>query len=223
MNDTKTIWNKKYAETENLWGLKPTATLVKYKSLVPDHGKILDLGMGDGRNALYFASLGFDVEGVDYSENAIKRCRKLADEAGFSICANVADLREVCIDEESYSLIILSNVLSFFHDREIDQLLRKAKAGLVEDGLIYVQAFDLNDPIYISNKEKHEEVSPNTFYRPRTDSHMHFFTRNELEGHFVDYKTISISQNYAVDMWHGQPHFHGILEILMQKRLRGEE
>ncbi|WP_299228791.1 bifunctional 2-polyprenyl-6-hydroxyphenol methylase/3-demethylubiquinol 3-O-methyltransferase UbiG [uncultured Psychroserpens sp.] len=38
---------------------------------IPEHGKILDLACGKGRHSMYLNSLGYDVTGVDLSENSI--------------------------------------------------------------------------------------------------------------------------------------------------------
>lgn len=79
MSGNQELWNKKYAENEEtLWGLQPHHTLVEYTSLFDVNGKVLDLGMGEGRNALYFASKGFETEGVDISETAVYRAMSYA-------------------------------------------------------------------------------------------------------------------------------------------------
>ncbi|MGF2616185.1 class I SAM-dependent methyltransferase [Rossellomorea vietnamensis] len=158
-------------------GLQAKGTPCQYKNLIPKQGKILDLGVGEGRNALYFAGNGHTVEGVDFSSKAIERCRKLADEAGLTILTVTEDLRKFQIKENSYSLIILSNILNFFNQEEISGIVQAAKDGLVEHGLIYINAFDTSDPGYAKSKKEYEEISPNTFYRPHSDSYMHFLQR----------------------------------------------
>ena len=46
--------------------LEPAQFLVNNVELLPK-GRVLDVAMGFGRNAIYLASLGFNVEGVDIS------------------------------------------------------------------------------------------------------------------------------------------------------------
>ncbi len=46
-------WEESYKSVESLWGVKPDNELVRYASIVPE-GKVLDLGIGEGRNALFF-------------------------------------------------------------------------------------------------------------------------------------------------------------------------
>lgn len=54
-------------------------TLTHYLNL-PEQGKILDLACGKGRHSMYLNSLGFDVTGVDLSENSIAYAKKFENE-----------------------------------------------------------------------------------------------------------------------------------------------
>jgi tellurite methyltransferase len=218
MQGNESIWESKYAEEKKaLWGLKPIDTLVDYVSLVNKSGKVLDLGMGEGRNALYFASKGFEAEGIDISETAINRALSYAQENGLVMKAAVSDLLSFEIEENAYSLIILANVLNFFKDEEISQVIDKVKRGLAEDGLLYIHAFDIRDPSYEKNVSRAEKISDHTFYRAKSDSYIHFFTRKELESYFDGYQTIKASESYLLDVSHGEPHYHGTVEMLVRK------
>jgi SAM-dependent methyltransferase len=54
-------------------------TLTNYLNL-PEHGKILDLACGKGRHSMYLNALGYDVTGVDLSENSIAYAKKFENE-----------------------------------------------------------------------------------------------------------------------------------------------
>ena len=47
---------------------------------IPEGGKILDLACGKGRHAVYLNSIGYDVTGVDLSENSIKFAKQFENE-----------------------------------------------------------------------------------------------------------------------------------------------
>ncbi|XXM72399.1 class I SAM-dependent methyltransferase [Lysinibacillus sphaericus] len=218
MQGNKHIWEHQYAKKEkNLWGLKPIDTLVEYASLVEQSGKVLDLGMGEGRNALYYAGKGFNVEGIDISETAVNRAISIAEDHGLRLEAKVNDLISLEIEENAYSVIILANVLTFFKDEEIKQVIDKAKKGLMEGGLLYINAFNTQDPSYEKNVMNAEKISDHTFYRSKSDSYIHFFTRKELESYFEGYQTIKVSESYLLDVSHGEPHYHGTVEMMVKK------
>lgn len=80
-------WDGFYADRDKpvpFFVAKPDENLVSYveQGLLPTGGRVLDLGCGPGRNALYLASAGFDVTAVDLSPTAIAWAEERAREAG---------------------------------------------------------------------------------------------------------------------------------------------
>ena len=68
-------------------------------------GRALDLGCGNGRNAIYLASSGFSVEGVDYSGAAIEWAAQQANEAGVDLRFHHASVFDLQLTAGSYDLI----------------------------------------------------------------------------------------------------------------------
>ena len=114
--------------------LKPAQFLVDNLELLPK-GRVLDVAMGSGRNAIYLASLGFDVEGVDMSQEAVNIALKTAHKIGVSIGVQVADLEQgYSIRKDSYDVIICFNYLQ-------RSLIPQIKDGLREGGMIVYETF----------------------------------------------------------------------------------
>jgi tellurite methyltransferase len=90
---------------------QPAQFLVENIDLLP-RGRALDVAMGSGRNAIYLAKMGFEVEGVDTSREAIEEALERAREEGVSIQTRVEDLEKIpYFDEEAYDLVICFNYL----------------------------------------------------------------------------------------------------------------
>jgi len=70
---------------------QPAQFLTENIDLLP-RGHALDVAMGTGRNAIYLAKMGFEVEGVDTSYQAIEEALARAREVGVSIKTRVEDL-----------------------------------------------------------------------------------------------------------------------------------
>lgn len=64
-------WDARYAAEERVWSVEPNQFVAELASLPP--GRAVDLACGEGRNALWLASLGWQVTGVDYSPVAIDK------------------------------------------------------------------------------------------------------------------------------------------------------
>lgn len=98
-------WNRTYREGGSV-KLGPNALLVDtVKGRSP--GKALDLGIGQGRNALYLAAQGWDVTGVDISDEGIDQVNRAAKEAGLDgkVHAHVSDFQTWDFGAGQYDLI----------------------------------------------------------------------------------------------------------------------
>lgn len=216
MMEKSPSWEEAYRNVESLWGLKPDRILLEYASLIPK-GSVLDLGIGEGRNALFFAKMGYVVEGVDISRTAVQRCMERARKASLEVNAEVRDLKKVYIPEGRYSLIIAAWVLNFIKKIEVEEIIGKIKKGLKKDGFVYMGVFSLDDPGYGRAKKNLEVAEENTFYSPKSDSFFHYFTKNEVLSLFADFKVIYCVVGKGLDIGHGEPHYHGFIEYMGQK------
>jgi SAM-dependent methyltransferase len=72
-------WDARYAATDLVWSAEPNRFLVdEVSSMDRAPGRALDLACGEGRNAIWLASLGWDVTAVDFSAVAIEKARRLS-------------------------------------------------------------------------------------------------------------------------------------------------
>ena len=67
-------------------GFEPAQFLVDNVELLPK-GRVLDVAMGAGQNAIYLAKMGFEVEGVDISPEAVGSALELARKSGVNLRA----------------------------------------------------------------------------------------------------------------------------------------
>ncbi len=86
-----TNWNERYSEPGFVYGTTPNAFLFSVVNKIPQ-GKVLMLAEGEGRNAVYLATLGYQVTAVDGSAVGLQKAEKLAAERDVKITTIVADL-----------------------------------------------------------------------------------------------------------------------------------
>jgi len=98
-------------------------------------GHVLDVAMGPGRNSVYLASKGFQVEGIDISQEAIDCALRLAKDKNVEIITSLVDLeKNAFIKEESYDVIICFNFLQ-------RSLIPSIKKGLRPGGFIVYETY----------------------------------------------------------------------------------
>ena len=105
---TLDFWNERYAGDELAYGDEPNDFLRDIADRLPRAGRAVDLAAGQGRNAVFLASLGLDVLAVDQSEVGLRRSEELAAARGVALRTEVADLRE--FDVEPGSLDVVSSI-----------------------------------------------------------------------------------------------------------------
>ena len=114
--------------------LKPAQFLVENVALLPK-GRALDVAMGSGRNAIFLSKMGFDVEGLDVSPEAVSGALELARKSGVNLRAQVADLeRNYNIEKGAYDVIICFNYLQ-------RSLIPQIKDGLCKGGMVVYETF----------------------------------------------------------------------------------
>ena len=123
--------------------------------------------MGGGRNSVYLASQGFQVEGVDNSQEAINSALKLAKEKNVEITAHLVDLeKDLFIEEESYDVIICFNFLQ-------RSLIPRMKKGLHPNGIIVYETYIIDQA---------------QFGRPTNPDYL--LKHNELLNFFRDFRCL---------------------------------
>jgi tellurite methyltransferase len=113
---------------------EPSIFLVENIDLLPA-GHVLDVAMGSGRNSVYLAGRGFEVEGIDKSPEAVAAALEKARKAGVTITARVADLESnLTIESGMFDVIICFNYLQ-------RSLIPRIKDGLRTEGMVVYETF----------------------------------------------------------------------------------
>jgi SAM-dependent methyltransferase len=133
------FWEERYSGAAPIWSGKVNQVLADIATgLAP--GRALDLGCGEGGDAIWLADKGWTVTGVDLSPTAIARARAAAGAAGIDpgrIDFEAADLASWSTGER-FDLVSAF----FLHSREApiprDLILRRAKTFVARDGRLLV-------------------------------------------------------------------------------------
>lgn len=99
-------WDERYSEPGYAYGTEPNDFLVSVAENITTGGRILCLAEGEGRNAVYLASLGYKVTGVDGSEVGLCKAQALAVERGVTITTIHSNLGSFEIGPEQWDGII---------------------------------------------------------------------------------------------------------------------
>lgn len=152
IEDSKDFWDKRYAENSYVYGKAPAVSLAKYADYLAEGSRILDVGMGEGRNAVFLARRGHQVVGVDISQVAIKKARLLAQESGVRIETITKSMNSYEAPDGYFDAIICY----YFVDRELHQKFLK---WLRPGGILIYEAYTQLQ----KNKDGLKELDPRSY------------------------------------------------------------
>jgi len=101
------MWDDKFSREGYFYGFEPNVFIASQTDLLAPKGKVLCLGEGEGRNAVYLAKKGFDVTALDASPIGMSKALQMATSQDVSFKAQLLDL-EQWNPAESYDAIVTS-------------------------------------------------------------------------------------------------------------------
>lgn len=122
--------------------------------------KIIDIGCGTGRHTIELTKRGYNVTGVDLSENQIKRARQKGQKAGVTIDFQTQDARNLPFDGEfDLAIMLCEGGFSLMETDEMNfEILRNATKVLKDNGKLIFTALNGLFPLFHSLNDFYESA-----------------------------------------------------------------
>ncbi len=135
-------WDRRYAAAELVWSAGPNRFLAE-ELTGQEPGRALDLGTGEGRNAIWLAAQGWQVTAVDFSPVGLEKAARLAAGRGVSVDWAQADLHHYQPERGAYDLVLLAYIQ--FPREAATALLAMASSALAPGGTLLVIGHDVDN------------------------------------------------------------------------------
>ena len=134
-------WDERYARQEYIYGTEPNKFLKEQLSLLKP-GRILFPAEGEGRNAVFAASLGWETDAFDQSVEGQRKAIKLATHRGVSVDYYIQSLNDWNPEPDQYDCIalIFVHLPEGLRQQVHNAVIRSLKPG----GTLLLEAFTLN-------------------------------------------------------------------------------
>lgn len=136
------FWEEAYRnETVAAFSEEPNATVKEFEHLLDKESRIIEIGCGEGQNALYLAGQGYSsVDAFDLSEYGIAKLKQRCREINARVNAFVADLTTYQF-ERNYDCVMCFGTLHFVPKTEWKDLIDRAKVYTSTGGIHIMQIF----------------------------------------------------------------------------------
>ena len=139
--DLVPFWEKAYQEIDTVaFSTEPNVTITEFEHFLSDQAKVLDVGCGEGQNAIYLAGKGHHVDAFDLSEYGIAKLKHRCELSNVQVNAFTADLTTYQF-EQCYDMITCFGTLHFVDKNEWKKFIKNAKEYTNMGGIHIIQIF----------------------------------------------------------------------------------
>lgn len=193
------FWNSKFLREGFLYGLKPNSFIASKVKSFPKNAKILCLGEGEGRNAIFLAKRGFEVSAIDASDIGLKKLEQRAFEENLNIKTICMDLNEW--EAQGKYDVIVASYLHMYKD-ERAKLFENIDDSLSIDGIFLGEFFSVKQLAYNSGGPKDEDL---------------LYETDDFNRHFSLYENEIKEQVTILDEGKGHQGEACVIRVLVKK------
>ena len=202
MRKQQKIWQLEHTRLNSIPSMastEPSSGVISFVEFLREKGidspkKVIDVGCGQGRSAVYLAKEGFQVTGIDYIKEALEQTKKLADQNEVSINLVEDEIDKTWPFEDNYFDIAVDSFSSIDIEtkegREVyrNEMLRTLKPG----GYALVMVVSANDELESQMIKESPGAEKNSTIWPDNQKFQKDYDEQELREFYKDFKILEL-------------------------------
>ena len=199
----RTNYEKWYAGEEYYWGTRPGDFCDALMELrpCPPAKRVLDIGCGEGKDAVYLAEQGYQVTAFDLTENGIRKAKRLAADRGVEIDAYVDDINTFEAHGQ-FDIVYSTGTVQYLRDENKAAFFEKVDRITRRGGIAYFNVF---------------VQKPFLELPPDWDIEEKMWNPGELFTYLSRWKFLKIDEALFQDDSGGVPHWHCMDTVICEK------
>ncbi len=201
-----TDYDERYRNEGYYWGLMPNRICYDIMKIIPPVKpyRVLDIGCGEGKDAVFFAKCGYDITAFDISEQGIEKAKRLAEHNKVEINFFKADILDYRLDTE-FDIIFSSGVFHFLPNDKRNEICSLLKEHTRKNGINALNVF-VKKPFITRTPDK-----------TRDESKRHPWCSGELFEYYHDWMFHICKEEIFDCNSGGIPHKHCMNTLIAQK------
>ncbi len=200
----KSPYDAEYNQEEYYWGLEPSAlaemTMTMFDPIESGH-RLLDIGSGEGRDAIYFAQCGLIVDALEISVPGIEKIKQYSQAKGLPIHALHANMIDYEMDN-NYDIIYSMGTLQFLpmekRRKHFENYKKHTCVGGINTHLVFVE-------------------KPFITLAPDWQKNEFFYRSGDLASYYYDWQIIYCEEQIVDCKSGNNPHQHAVNSIIAKK------
>lgn len=192
-----------YGQEDYYWGTEPNEMAEKTVEVSPARDEqitVIDIGAGEGRDAVFFAERGWDVFAIDVSSNGLEKATRLAERRGVSIETIEADANDATLPKP-VDVVYSAGTLQYIRPENRERQFERFKNATTGGGIHALFAF-----------VDHPEIPT----PPDWTENEHFYVRGELLDYYEGWDIVHVDEIVFDDDSGGKPHQHAAEIMFVQ-------
>lgn len=197
------FWKKQYSKDLPHWmeSNEPSKLADRFLELIPKKSRVLEIGVGNGRDSIYFSKKGHSVVGIDIAERPVQEAKKAASKEKQDIIFLQMDAEDLKFHNDFFDGVY---TLSVLHSTDVFKSFKEVSRVLKEGGIflafMYLGTEDLDGNTLAGNHEKLSSI----------------IVATEVNNFSIADLYVNMEED-KVDDEHDEPHTHKVLVIILEK------
>lgn len=176
--------------------------------------KMIDVGAGSGRHAMFLAQVGYSVTATDYSQIAMANARRRAEEEGLALEVVQCGADNLPYSDNSFAGLLCYGVLCYMDPKEVKKAVGEFHRVLEPDGCAFVVTRTVEDSRYLTSGVRSSNTATvggdgDVPWQVEVGMSMTFLSRDDVKEHFSDFSSVEIermiftqvNEKYRNDDW----------------------
>lgn len=156
MSQAALFWNPRFAGEQYAYGSEPNDFLRQQAPALRPHSRVLSLGEGEGRNAVYLATLGHQLTAVDAAHTGLIKLLQRAAQQNLRMSVTLSDLADYPIRPGSWDAIV--SIFCHLPSGLRRRVLADCVNGLAPGGLFIMEGYTPRQLAFSSGGPKDSDL-----------------------------------------------------------------
>ena len=211
-------YDETYKNSKDNFGAEPEPVLRNYYRRINKSQPVLDIGAGQGRNALFLAREGFTVDAIDPSKVATETISALATQEEQSIRTHQCGFDKFVSQADFYSGILIFGVIQILSWEYLNLLLEKVNHWTNRGSLLFVTGFTVADSSFTRYSQPGKTIGKNSFADGQGNLRT-YLEAGEILKLFSEYEVVHHWEGVGPEHRHGNNPIerHAMTEVVLQR------